>query len=205
MEATQSSTSHGTISCPHAAFRAFIPRICGLANFYYRRAMTFVNKTAIIIIIILIIFRKIVSSGRRFLLTNFIFNNNNNYNNNYTFVNEMQCVLFVNCIARRMRCSISQFLLSMKDIIIIKKIVIIITSSIAGAAEGAADRKELKYQSLAHTHTHVHSFGIWNSQPYKCKGHCFSYSTWSTSLSLYWRHARNFFRISTLVINYTAL
>jgi len=29
--------------------------------------------------------------------------------------------------------------------------------------------------------------------------------TWSTPLSLYWRHARNFFLISTLVINYTAL
>jgi len=27
------------------------------------------------------------------------------------------------------------------------------TSTAGGAAEGAADRKELKYQSLAHTHT----------------------------------------------------
>jgi len=35
------------------------------------------------------------------------------------------------------------------------------TSPTAGAAaEGAADRKELKYQSLAHTHTHVPFFGI---------------------------------------------
>jgi len=31
-----------------------------------------------------------------------------------------------------------------------------VTSSTAGAAaEGASDRKELKYQSLAHTHTHT--------------------------------------------------
>jgi len=51
------------------------------------------------------------------------------------------------------------------------------------------------------SHTHVHSFGMWNSRPYKCKGLCFSYSTWSTPLSLYWRHVRSCFLISTHIIN----
>jgi len=55
---------------------------------------------------------------------------------------------------------------------------------------------------IAGSHSHVHSFGIWDSRPYKCKGLCFSCSTWSTPLSLYWRHARNFFLISTLAFNY---
>jgi len=58
---------------------------------------------------------------------------------------------------------------------------------------------------VAGSHSHVHSFDIWKSRVYKFKGLCFSYSTWSTPLSLYWRHAGNFFLISTLVINYTSL
>jgi len=79
------------------------------------------------------------------------------------------------------------------------------TSSTAGvAAEGAADRKDLKYQSLVHTHAFF-PLAFETLGPINSKGSAFSHSNWSTPFSLYWRHARSFFLISTLVINYTAL
>jgi len=55
------------------------------------------------------------------------------------------------------------------------------STAISAAAEVAADRKELKYQSLHGSNT-SHTFFPLVFET-KCKELCFSYSTWSTSLS----------------------
>ena len=46
-------------------------------------------------------------------------------------------------------------------------------SSTAAAADSAADRKELKYQSLAHTHAHFHSDGFCGSRTHQHEGHIY--------------------------------